>query len=265
MTIVQSVLLGAMQGVTEFLPISSSAHLIAVPWLFKLDAGNVDKLVYDVMVHFGTAFALLAVYTGKIVYMCRDDLAKMRTGSFRDSMVLKIALGTVPAVVLGLLFKDPVEYYLRTPYVSVFSLVAVSILMLAAERVHMGERSISYSLALLIGIAQAVALIPGISRSGITIAMGILLGLRRREAVDFAFLLSIPVVLGISLYEARHVPLVEGYESTVYVAGAFSAFICGVLSLTFLIQYLKNHTLDLFAYYRVGLAVLIVAFIALRS
>ena len=265
MTIVQSVLIGAMQGVTEFLPISSSAHLIAVPWLFKIDSGNVDKLIYDVMVHFGTAFALLAVYTGRIVYMCRDDLAKMRRGSFRDSLMLKIALGTVPAAVLGVLFKDPIEYYLRTPYISVFSLIAVSLLMLVAERIHLGERGISYSLALIIGIAQAVALIPGVSRSGITITMGILLGLRRREAVDFAFLLSIPIVFGVSFYEARHVPLLEGTDSTVYVVGAFSAFIFGVLSLTFLIQYLKHHTLDLFAYYRVGLAILILAFIAIRS
>lgn len=265
MTITQSVLMGAMQGVTEFIPISSSAHLIAVPWLFKVDSGNVDKLIYDVMVHFGTAFALLAVYTGRIVYMCRDDLAKMRQGSFRDSLLLKIALGTVPAVVLGLLFKNPIEYYLRTPYVSVFSLIAISLLMLLAERVHMGERGISYSLALIIGITQAFALIPGVSRSGITITMGILLGLRRREAVDFAFLLSIPVVLGVSFYEARHVPLVEGYESTIYVVGAFCAFLSGVLSLTFLIQYLKRHTLDLFAYYRVALAILILVFIAIRS
>src|SRR5271157_5146674 len=111
MTVVESVLVGAMQGVTEFVPISSSAHLLAVPWLFKIDSGNVDKLIYDVMVHFGTAFALLAVYTGKIVYLCRDDLTNMRRGSFRDSLLLKIALGTVPAAVLGLLFKNPIEYY----------------------------------------------------------------------------------------------------------------------------------------------------------
>ena len=265
MTITQSVLIGAMQGVTEYLPISSSAHLIAVPWLFKVDSGNVDKLIYDVMVHFGTAFGLLAVYTGRIVYMCRDDLIKMRHGLFRDSLVLKIALGTVPAAVLGLIFKNPIEYYLRTPYVSVFSLIAISLLMLFAERIHMSERGISYGLALVIGTAQAIALIPGVSRSGITITMGILLGLRRREAVDFAFLLSIPIVFGVCFFEARHAPLVQGYDSTVYIAGAFSAFICGILSLTFLIQYLKHHKLDLFAYYRVCLAILILVFIAIRS
>ncbi len=265
MTTMQSVLIGAMQGVTEYLPISSSAHLIAVPWLFKIDSGNVDKLIYDVMVHFGTAFGLLAVYTGRIVYLCRDDLAKMRRGSFSDSLMLKIALGTIPAAVLGVLFKNPIEYYLRTPYISVFSLIAVSLLMLFAERIHLGERGISYNLALLIGTAQAIALIPGVSRSGITITIGILLGLKRREAVDFAFLLSIPIVFGVCFYEARHVPLLQGADSTIYVVGAFSAFIFGIVSLTFLIQYLKRHTLDLFAYYRVALAILILTFIAVRS
>ncbi len=265
MTVVESVLAGAMQGITEFLPISSSAHLIAVPWLFKVDAGHVDKLGYDVMVHFGTAFALLSVYTGKIVYMCRDDMRKMLSGSFRDSFVLKIVLGTLPAVVIGLLFKDPIEYYLRTPLVSVFSLVVISLLMLFAERVHLGERNISYTVALIIGMAQAVALIPGVSRSGITITAGILLGLRRREAVDFAFLLSIPVVFGVSLLEIGHVPLMEGDEATVFAAGTFSAFIAGLAGLTFLIHYLRRHTLDVFAYYRIALAVLIMVFIAVRA
>ncbi len=265
MTVTQSVLIGAMQGVTEFIPISSSAHLLAVPWLFKIDAGSVDKLIYDVVVHFGTVFALLAVYTGRIVTMCRIDFAKMRRGSFDDSMLLKIAVGTIPAVVLGLLFKNRIEYYLRTPYISVFTLVGISLLMLFAERMHLSERPITFTLALLIGVAQAMALVPGVSRSGITITMGILLGLRRKEAVDFAFLLSIPVVVGASLLEARHVPLFEGSDATIYMAGAFAAFMCGILSLTFLIQYLKRHTLDVFAYYRVALAVLILSFIAIRS
>ncbi len=265
MTIADSILLGAIQGVTEFLPISSSAHLIALPWLFKITGVSVDKLVYDVMLHFGTAFALLAVYMGKIVYMCRDDFRLLRKGSFHDSLLLKIGLGTIPAVVAGLLFKDAVEYYLRTPYICVFSLIIVSLLMLVAERIHFGGREITYTLALMIGIAQAVALIPGVSRSGITMTIGILLGLRRREAVDFAFLLSIPIVFGVSLYEARHVPFNQAYESTIYLIGAFSALLSGVLSLTFLINYLKNHTLDAFAYYRVALAILILVFVAIRS
>ena len=226
-----------MQGVTEFLPVSSSAHLKPCRGSSKSASGNVDKLDYDVMVHFGTAFALLSIYTGKIVQMCPEDLRKVtESRSLRDSMVMKIALGTVPAVVFGLLFKDLIEYYVRTPLVSVFSLVVVSIFMILAERLHLGEHKITYTFALAIGLAQAVALVPGVSRSGITITMGIMLGLRRREAVDFAFLLSIPVVIGVALLEMHHMPLFEGDESTVFAAGTFSAFIAGLASLTFLIQ-----------------------------
>ena len=265
MTTTECVLIGTMQGVTEFLPISSSAHLIAVPWLFKIDTGSLDKLIFDVMVHFGTAFALLAVYTGKIYYACIDDLRNMRHGVFRDSLILKIAVGTVPAVVLGVLFKDFIEMYLRTPYVSVFSLIGISLLMLFAERFHLSRRNVGYGLALVIGICQALALVPGVSRSGITITMGLLLGLKRSEAVDFAFLLSIPIVFGVSFYEARHVPFLQGGEDLAYTVGAFSAFVSGVLSLTFLINYLRRHSLDVFAYYRVALAIVILVFIAVRS
>ena len=265
MTTTETILIGAMQGVTEFLPVSSTAHLIAVPWLFKIDSGSVDKLLFDVMVHFGTAFALLAVYMGKIYYTCREDLHNMRRGLFRDSLMLKIAVGTVPAAVLGVLFKDFIEMYLRTPYVSVFSLIGIALLMLFAERFHLPRRDVGYGLALVIGICQAIALVPGVSRSGITITVGLLLGLKRSEAVDFTFLLSIPIVFGVSFYEARHVPFLQGGEDLAYTVGAFSAFISGVLSLTFLINYLRRHSLDIFAYYRIALAIVILAFIAVRS
>jgi undecaprenyl-diphosphatase len=264
MTLIQAILLGAMQGITEFLPISSSAHLIVVPWFFSVYEGSVDKLYFDVMVHFGTAFALLTVFMGRIYYTCTEDLKKIRSGDFKDSMVLRIAVGTVPAAIGGLLFKDAIEVYLRTPYIVIFSLIIVSLLMILAEKYHLYDREITYGMALIIGIAQAIALVPGVSRSGITITAGILLGLKRREAVDFAFLLSIPIVLVAALFEARHINFLEGHESTIYVVGAFSAFVFGVVSLVFLIEYLKTHFLNIFAYYRVGLAIVILVFVALR-
>ena len=264
MTVIQAILLGVMQGVTEFLPISSSAHLIVVPWFFAIYEGKVDKLYFDVMVHFGTAAALLAVYMGRVYYTCAEDLKKIREGNFQNSMTLRIAIGTVPAALAGLFLKDTIEVYLRTPYVVIFTLIIVSMLMITAEKFHLYDREITYGIALLIGIAQAIALIPGVSRSGITITAGILLGLKRREAVDFAFLLSIPIVLAATMYEARHINFLEGPESIIYVVGAFSAFVSGVVSLVFLIEYLKTHFLNIFAYYRVGLAILILVFVALR-
>ena len=264
MTTIGSILMGALQGITEFLPVSSSAHLIVVPWIFKMNEGNVDPLIFDVMLHFGTAFALLAVYLGKIVYTCRDDYIALKHGNIRDSLILKIAVGTIPAALLGVVFKDFIENQLRSPVIIVFSLIGVSVLMFIAERLNLRNRKITYPLALLIGTAQAIALVPGVSRSGITITCAMLLGLKRSEAVDFTFLLSIPIVFGVSFFEARHLSFIYGDEATVYLVGAFSAFIFGVVGLKFLINYLKRHTLDVFAYYRVGLALLIVGFLFAR-
>ncbi len=176
--------------------------------------------------------------------------------NFRQSVLLKIVVATIPAAVFGLLFKDVIENSLRTPYVTIFTLIGVSILMLVSERIHVEDRELSYPIALLIGIAQAIALVPGTSRSGITIVAGILLGLRRNAAIDFSFLLAIPIILGTSFYEGRHIQF-QGDGIDLYLVGVISAFIFGTLSLKFLITYLKKHSFDVFAYYRFCLAALL--------
>ncbi len=256
MTILESVLLGALQGITEFLPISSSAHLIVVPWLFKMQNGNTDKLAFDVLLHFGTLLAILSIYGKQFILVVVEGFMDMRDGRFFQTTLSKIIIATVPAVIFGLVGKSFIEAHLRTPSVAVFTLVAVSVLMFVAERMETNRKQVTMTLALIIGIAQAVALIPGTSRSGITIAVAMVLGLRRGSAVDFSFLLSIPIILGTALYELRHFQY-DGNDAILYLAGAGSAFFFGFLSLRFLITYLKKHSLDLFAYYRVGLAALI--------
>jgi undecaprenyl-diphosphatase len=252
----ESILLGALQGITEFLPISSSAHLIIVPWFFKIQEGNVNKLVFDVMLHFGTLLAILYVYGKRFGAILIEGLRDMRNGRVRDNLLSKIVVATCPAGVLGLLFKDFIESHLRTPYVAVFALLAVSVLMLLSERIYVSSRRISYPVAIAIGFAQALALVPGTSRSGITITVGMLAGLRRTDAVDFSFLLSIPIILGTSLYEAKHIGWGTG-GLDVYLSGVLSAILFGVLSLKFLIGYLKKHSLDVFAYYRIAIAIVI--------
>jgi undecaprenyl-diphosphatase len=264
MTVLQSIIMGAIQGITEFLPISSSAHLVVIPWIFRINEANIDSLLYDVMLHLGTALALVTVYAVKIMGICRDDYAAVRRGAFSDSTILKIVVGTLPAAITGVLFKDIIENQLRTPYVVVFTLVTVSLLMLLAERTRTGNRKIGYGFAFLVGVAQAMALVPGVSRSGITITIAMLVGLRRTEAVDFTFLLSIPIVFGVGLFEARHLSFVHMDSSILYVVGVLSSYAFGVASLKFLIDYLKKHTLDIFAYYRIGLAALILFFLVFR-
>lgn len=259
MTALQSILMGAVQGITEFLPISSSAHLIVIPWFFKISEGNINPLTYDVMLHLGTLFAVLSVYGRKFVRIVIEGLVDFRDGRGTDSLLFKMFIATIPAVIGGFLGKDLIETYLRAPFVSAFMLSLVAIFMIVSERVNLDRAQLTMPVAIAIGVAQAIALVPGTSRSGITIAMALALGVRKSEAVDFSFLLSIPIILGASLHELRHVQF-HGGETVLYACGMLSAFVFGAASLKFLIGYLKNHTLDLFAYYRIGLALLILVF-----
>lgn len=256
----ESIILGAIQGITEFLPISSTAHLIILPWFLKINEGNADQLVFDVMLHFGTLLAILTLYGRKFITILIEGFYDLKEKRLGNSLFFKIVVATLPAVVCGLLGKDFIESHLRTPYVTVFGLIGVSILMIICERIYVCEKGISYPVAIAIGIAQALALIPGTSRSGITITIGILLGLKRTQAVDFSFLLSIPIILGASLYESRHLHFHGADEVEVYALGVASAFIFGFLSLKFLIGFLKKHSLDVFALYRMALAFLILLF-----
>jgi undecaprenyl-diphosphatase len=256
MTAPQSVILGAIQGITEFLPISSSAHLIVVPWFFHIQDGNINKLTYDVMLHLGTLVAILFVYGKRFVRVVIEGVIDFRDGHGKNSLLAKLIIATIPAGVAGFLAQHMIETYLRTPFIVAYMLAFVSILMIIAERIHVDRINLSYPVAIAIGIAQAVALVPGTSRSGATITMAMLLGLKRNEAVDFSFMLSIPIIFGTALYEMRHFQYQSGGMG-IYVYGALSAFVFGSLSLNFLIKYLKRHTLDIFAYYRIGLALII--------
>ncbi|MDW8001080.1 MAG: undecaprenyl-diphosphate phosphatase [Deltaproteobacteria bacterium] len=256
MSITQSLVLGIIQGVTEFLPISSSAHLILIPWFFQFEQGG---LTYDVMLHFATLFATLSLYGQSFFSLIPEAIRKYRERRPGDSLFIKILVGSLPIILFGYFFGDFIERYLRTPFVCVFMLISVSILMFIAEkRKRMEDQEISFGKALIIGIAQAVSLIPGTSRSGITITMGLLLGLERKKAVDFSFLLSIPVVLAASLHEVKNVDF-RGEDLAVYLVGMFSATLAGIVSLKFLIAYLRKYSLRLFAFYRLLIAALIVA------
>lgn len=259
MTILQSIIMGGVQGITEFLPISSSAHLIVIPWFFTISEANINPLTYDVMLHFGSLLAVLLLYGKKFVRVVIEGLVDFRDGRGTRSMLFKMIIATLPAVIAGLLGKHVIEHYLRAPIIAAFMLALVAIMMILCERMAIDRNDITMPIAIAIGVAQALALVPGVSRSGITITMAIFLGIRKSEAVDFSFMLSIPIILGASIYESRHIEF-HGDALGLYVFGMLSAFVFGAVSLKFLITYLKDHTLDLFAYYRIGLALLILVF-----
>lgn len=254
MSLAQSLILGIIQGVTEFLPISSSAHLILIPWFFRFEQGG---LTYDVMLHFSTLFATLILYGRTFFFLILEVKDKFRQKRIKESLLLKIICGSIPVFLFGYFLGGFIDKYLRTPSVCAFMLISVSILMFVADKKKTAkDEDISFGKALMIGVAQALSLIPGTSRSGITITFGILLGLEKKKAVDFSFLLSIPVILGASLYEARNVDF-EVQDPLVYIVGMISATISGMISLKFLIAYLKRYTLKVFAIYRLFIATLI--------
>lgn len=247
--------MGIIQGVSEFIPISSSGHLILTEKLLNLDVGS---LLFDVTLHLGTLLAL-------VFYFRRDllDIARSLLKTHKDRLGFYLALGTLPAVVAGYWLQALAENNLRNAWLVAFNLFWVALLMLRVDRLE-GQKALTQMKpqnALVVGAAQALALLPGISRSGITIVAGISQGFKRAEAARFSFLLAIPVTLGAILKLLVDSGASEiSAQLGVFSAGVISAAVSGYLAIDFLLKYLKKHGLRAFAYYRIvlALAVLII-------
>lgn len=247
--LLKAVILGLVQGITEFLPVSSTAHLILFPWFFGW-GGELNTLTFDVALHGGTLLSLLACfYKDWIDLFLRD----------RRTLVY-IAIATIPAGVAGILLNKIIENSLRTPPVIVFSLVAFGVLMLVAEKYSRREKEkVSVFDSIIIGTAQAVALIPGVSRSGITITAGLFRNMTRQSAAKFSFLLSTPVIGGAFLLEGKKLLKNPGtYHFDSVAAGFAAAFISGFIAIKFMLGFLKKNPLNIFVYYRFLLAVIII-------
>jgi len=259
-TTVQIIVLAIVQGLTEFLPISSSGHLVLVPYLVEwTDQG----LAFDVAVHFGSLLAVVVFF--------RDDIAgllpggvKLLGGDMRSPqayMALAIGLSTLPAAVAGLLFASYIETNLRDPSVIVYTLAGYGILMAAADRLARRDRSMTdvrIRDALIIGVAQALALVPGTSRSGITITAGRLLGFERQDAARFSFLLSAPVILLATVYKGGELVLSDASVAWGELAlGVLVSAVVAYLSIEFFMRFVSRIGLAPFAIYRLALAALI--------
>jgi undecaprenyl-diphosphatase len=252
-------LLGVIQGLTEFLPVSSSAHLILARAVFGWDLDRFG-LPFDVACHVGTLLALIVYFRREVTAMLVWLPGALAGGTQPAARLLRlIIVGTIPAVLVGLVFNRYIEGHLRTPLVAALALALGAIALLVAERaaVHRrAENAITMGDALLIGMAQAIALIPGVSRSGATLAMALLLGVRRAGAARFVFLLGIPAILAAAAHEGlvlRHEPLGRN-ELQIFAVGVVVSAIVGYLTVKFFIQYLSDHSLDVFAWYRLALA-----------
>lgn len=260
MTTIQIVVLAIVQGLTEFLPISSSGHLVLVPYLVDwTDQG----LAFDVAVHFGSLIAVVAFFREDIAGLLRGGVQVLGgdTKSPNAYMALAIALGTVPAAAAGLLFASWIEVNLRDPAVIVYTLAGYGILMAAADRYAKRERAIGdvrIKDALIIGVAQALALVPGTSRSGVTITAGRLLGFERQDAARFSFLLSAPVILLATVYKGAE--LVLGDEAVAWGQLGLGVLVSAVVayaSIEFFMRFVTRIGLAPFAIYRLALAALI--------
>lgn len=259
-----AVLLGILQGLTEFLPVSSSAHLILARAFFGWEVPADFALAFDVALHIGTLVAILIYFQREIAAMVRAIPSALTGGTDPASrLIWRIAVGTVPAVIVGLLFNDYIEERLRTPAVAATMLAIGAVVMFAAERAGAQERteeSLTWADAILIGIAQACALIPGVSRSGATISLGLFLGIRRDAAARYTFLLAIPAILAAAAKEGlelRHMH-VSTYNLELMVVGIIVSGVVGYLTIKYFLRFLAGHRLDVFAYYRVALAALTV-------
>jgi len=275
----QAIVIGIVQGLTEFLPVSSSAHLILIPPLLGWTDPFLNTATFDVMLHMGTLLALLAYFWRDAIRLVSAWLASIRDRSLAGDPDRRLAwllvVSVVPAAILGALGESFFDTFFRDPahserlYGVCALLIVGALILLAAERVGRRERPIEGTNlvdAVIIGVAQALALFPGISRSGITIATGLFRGLERDAAARFAFLMGIPVIAGAGIWKLRDIiGAPQGsIEYGSLAAGFVAAAIVGFLSIGFLLRFLRAHSTGIFIAYRIVFALLVAAILFLR-
>ena len=268
--LIGAIFLGIVQGLTEFLPVSSSGHLLLGQYFLGLDQDNFG-LPFDAAIHTGTVIAVVSFFWRDLLGMVRAFLRSLRGSDFSDTdqrMAYLILAATVPAGIIGFLLEDFFETAVRNPWIVVFNLVLVGALFIVGEAVGCKRRKVGelrLPEALGIGLAQAAALVPGISRSGATITLGLFLGLRRDEAARFYFLMSAPITAAAALLSLAEVGSegMSAYEVLLFASGCVSSGIVGYIAIRFLLNFLAGHSLRAFAYYRFGLAVVVAALLVI--
>jgi len=273
--IVQAIIIGVVQGLTEFLPVSSSAHLIVLPRVLGWDDELINSSVFVVMLHMGTLAALLAFFWRDVLDLLRAFFALLRERSFGDDpnrkLSLVLLLTVIPAALFGLAFEDQIDaLFYDSVMVIPFILVIGAAVLWIAERIGDRTRDLEqsdYGDAAVIGAAQMFALFPGISRSGITIAAGLARGLKRDSAARFAFLMGIPIIAGAGIWKARTVVTGEAgdIDLVVLAAGVIAAAISGWLAIRFMLSYLKEHSTGIFIAYRIVAAAVFLLLLALNT
>jgi undecaprenyl-diphosphatase len=279
-TILQAIILGIVQGLTEFIPISSSAHLVIIPWLFQWTDPALESLTFDVALHLGTLLALLVFFAADWVKLIRAGIASVVERKIGNDLNRRLAwllvIGCIPGGIAGVLVESKITEWFHAPNapIQLAAMVAMGIiiallgaLLFLAERFARHERKMDELLfkdAIAIGLAQAFAVFPGVSRSGSTITAGLALGLERETAARFSFLLSAPIIAGAGLkslweiYKGIQAGAIASADLILFPAGFVAAAISGYLCIKFLLRFLQKNSTNIFVYYRWALAALVI-------
>jgi undecaprenyl-diphosphatase len=284
--IFRSIVIGGVQGISEFLPISSSGHLVLVPYVFKWDY---QGLAFDVALHFGTAIAIVAFFWkdwmkiianainlnkkskllpadkhGKNQSSISSNFLERQSNEQYDNLpqnlFWQIIIASVPAGIVGFLLNDYVEKYFHSPLLIAMDLIIFGIILWLVDKNSAKNteiKNMSYGKSFLVGCAQAVALVPGVSRSGITITASRGLGLNRKEAAHFSFLLATPAMLGAFLFELKDLNISD--LTLPFILGVISSTVFGFFAIKYLLKYLEKANFNLFVWYRIAIAVIIAA------
>lgn len=259
MSIIQSIILGIVQGVGEFLPISSSAHLVLVPYLFGWEESG---LAFDVALHFGTLLAVLAIFFKDWWNLFMGAVRKVtkKEDSTENKMFWYLVIATIPGALVGFILDDVIENVFRKQiWLIALALAVMGVLIYVGDKwasKHYKKETtfdkISLKQAFIVGCSQALAVIPGFSRSGTTILTGRLMGISKEAVTKFTFLLSVPIIFGATILKVGDLTF-----SIEVVVGVLTSFVVGVLSIKFLLSYIKKHDFSVFAFYRVILALIV--------
>lgn len=257
MTLIESIILGIVQGLTEFLPVSSSAHLLMFPWLM---GWSEPPFVFDTSLHIGTLVALFIYFKTDIINLIRGFFKVVRTkdlnADLNGKLSIYVLLGSLPAGLIGVLFEKKIEKYLHSPYVMVVTLIVWGILLWLIDRISKKKKTlkeITVFDAIFIGLSQTLALIPGTSRSGVTMTAALFTNFNRETAARFSFLLSIPITTAAALYKLKDLFKMEITQNVIinFSCGVIVSGIVGYLCIAYLLKFLKTNSFAIFAIYRI--------------
>lgn len=288
MDFIQSIVLGAVQGITEFLPISSSAHLVIVPYLFKW---QYQGLVFDVALHFGTFLAIVIFFwkdwikiianaikpqnsnvkcqkygTNHHPYKANEANSANKLVNYPKNLLWIILVATIPGAIAGALLEKQAETIFRSPLLIAINLIVFGIIMWLIDKYYTKNyklSNINYKTAFYIGLAQMLAIVPGVSRSGSTMSAGRAIGLNRPDSARFSFLLAAPIMLGSAMFEVRHLANLT-INASFYI-GIITSLIFGLIAIKYLLQYLQKGNYAIFTWYRVILAIIVIVVFLLRK